>query len=250
MGLSIFKRIVSSFIKRIKYIQDQPSAKGRQGEKIVSHILQRYCKSEHDYVLNNIILFDATTRRSSQVDHILICSNGIFVIETKNYSGTIYGSDQQREWVQVLAYGNTKNKFHSPVKQNATHIYLVNQILQKKYPVHGFVVFVKNNIEHIQSENVCTPQSLSAYIEAHAQKGGPLNAKEKDEIYALLRLHEESYSVTAKEHLDNIHQLQTDIKSGICPRCGGTLILRKGKYGDFYGCSDYPNCKFTKPVKD
>lgn len=27
--------------------------------------------------------------------------------------------------------------------------------------------------------------------------------------------------------------------------CGGHLVERKGKYGTFHGCSNYPNCKFT-----
>ena len=35
------------------------------------------------------------------------------------------------------------------------------------------------------------------------------------------------------------------ISKGVCPRCGGQLILRQGKYGSFYGCSNYPKCKFT-----
>ena len=35
------------------------------------------------------------------------------------------------------------------------------------------------------------------------------------------------------------------IKGNICPRCGGTLVLRKGKYGTFYGCSNYPKCRYT-----
>lgn len=34
-----------------------------------------------------------------------------------------------------------------------------------------------------------------------------------------------------------------------CPRCGkGKLRLRNGKFGEFYGCTDYPKCNFTKPV--
>lgn len=31
----------------------------------------------------------------------------------------------------------------------------------------------------------------------------------------------------------------------ICPRCGGNLIDRNGKFGSFYGCSNYPKCKYT-----
>lgn len=34
----------------------------------------------------------------------------------------------------------------------------------------------------------------------------------------------------------------------ICKQCGGELVLRKGKYGDFYGCVNYPNCRFTKKL--
>lgn len=33
-----------------------------------------------------------------------------------------------------------------------------------------------------------------------------------------------------------------------CPRCGGELVLRNGKYGPFYGCSNYPECRYTKKI--
>jgi len=32
-----------------------------------------------------------------------------------------------------------------------------------------------------------------------------------------------------------------------CPKCGSPMILRKGRYGKFYGCSRYPYCKGTRP---
>ncbi|MDE6806002.1 MAG: topoisomerase DNA-binding C4 zinc finger domain-containing protein, partial [Muribaculaceae bacterium] len=38
---------------------------------------------------------------------------------------------------------------------------------------------------------------------------------------------------------------ERDIRSGICPRCGGRLILREGRTGPFLGCSNYPQCRFT-----
>ena len=40
----------------------------------------------------------------------------------------------------------------------------------------------------------------------------------------------------------------TNIEDNICPQCGEKLILREGKYGKFYGCSGYPNCKYTKKI--
>ncbi|NLZ72574.1 MAG: hypothetical protein GX905_01975 [Bacteroidales bacterium] len=38
------------------------------------------------------------------------------------------------------------------------------------------------------------------------------------------------------------------MNSDICPRCGEQL-LRKNKSGEFFGCSNYPNCTFTKKIK-
>ena len=35
---------------------------------------------------------------------------------------------------------------------------------------------------------------------------------------------------------------------GVCPECGGALVKRSGKYGDFLGCSHYPECHFTVPL--
>lgn len=40
----------------------------------------------------------------------------------------------------------------------------------------------------------------------------------------------------------------TQTENNICPKCGGSLILREGKYGKFYGCTNYPKCKFTKEI--
>lgn len=35
-------------------------------------------------------------------------------------------------------------------------------------------------------------------------------------------------------------------KSGVCPKCGGELIMREGKYGSFIGCSNFPKCRYTQ----
>lgn len=34
-----------------------------------------------------------------------------------------------------------------------------------------------------------------------------------------------------------------------CPECGGDLVIRKGKYGEFVACSNYPTCKYIKKEK-
>ena len=40
------------------------------------------------------------------------------------------------------------------------------------------------------------------------------------------------------------------VKQSICPRCGGKLIRKHGKYGDFIGCNNYPKCRFTHDIND
>ena len=47
-----------------------------------------------------------------------------------------------------------------------------------------------------------------------------------------------------KELIKNDKELMRNIYK--CPKCGGRLIPRKGPYGSFFGCSNYPECKFIK----
>ena len=63
-------------------------------------------------------------------------------------------------------------------------------------------------------------------------------------LYKLL-----SYNITdrnaVKAHITNIRE-EHKSDSSRCPKCGGELVLRQSKYGTFYGCSNYPKCKYTK----
>lgn len=49
-------------------------------------------------------------------------------------------------------------------------------------------------------------------------------------------------------YIESLENLEEEEKR-ICPKCGGTLIRRKGKIGYFYGCSNYPNCDYLEPIK-
>ena len=45
----------------------------------------------------------------------------------------------------------------------------------------------------------------------------------------------------------NIKSLKVAIPTGEdCPKCGSELLLRKGRYGEFIACSNFPKCKYTK----
>lgn len=73
-----------------------------------------------------------------------------------------------------------------------------------------------------------------------------LTAGEVNSIYKQLMAYKENPPVSDLDHVQEIRQMKTNIENNICPRCGKKLVLRNGKYGSFYGCSGYPNCRFIK----
>lgn len=228
--------LVLLFIAFIAYWK-RPSTRGKRGENKVSLTIGNTIENKQ-YVINNLILVN--DGKSVQIDHIVINPHGIFVIETKNYSGEIYGSESQREWTQVLAYGKVKNKLYNPLKQNATHVYNVKKIVGK-LPVYSLVVFVQNNTHHIDANGVIPLSALRTTL----QSGNTiLGAHEMQTAYNLLLSNKAD--ISTKEHVQNISEQQRNLERGICPRCGGKLVLRNGQHGQFWGCSNYPKCKFIK----
>lgn len=218
--------------------------KGSLGENKVAHVLGDTVAG-NQYVINDIIFYDKNGH-TCQIDHILINNNGIWVIETKNYSGKIYGNNFQQEWTQVLAYGRTKNKFYNPVKQNAAHIFHLSEYLKVKNIFHNVVVFLNDaDISKVNSENVCSIKQLN-YIKNQTTDVFLLVEEMKIYYNEIMTLKFEGETISKKEHIANIRETQNKLKQNVCPRCGSQLVLRKGKTAQFYGCSNYPKCRFTK----
>ena len=69
------------------------------------------------------------------------------------------------------------------------------------------------------------------------------------EVIGILEKNNIREFVNDRQHVKNIREaareVNATINAGICPKCGGRLVERRGKYGSFYGCSNYPKCKFT-----
>lgn len=222
-----------------------PEFKGERGENTVAKILGATIEGEQ-YVINDL-LFKNEAGQSCQIDHVFINKFGIWVIETKNYSGNIYGQENQREWTQVLAFGNEKNKFYNPIKQNATHIYHLSKQLNAKNIFQNVVVFLSRaDISNIISNNVYSINELKTIKSKVTDIS--LSVSKMEYYYKRLLDLKNSVEISKSEHIENIHKMQEQIKQGICPRCGGNLVMRNGKNGEFFGCSNYPNCKFTKDL--
>ena len=79
----------------------------------------------------------------SQIDLVLVTSEGIIVFEVKKYSGWIFGSGNNTNWTQVLSYGKKKYKFYNPIKQNNNHISELKKTLKQfeNIPFFSAIVF-------------------------------------------------------------------------------------------------------------
>lgn len=102
------------------------------------------------------VLFDdvylKTQRGLTQIDHILVCRWGVYVIETKSHNGLILTGN--RDWVQK--YNGKTVKFYDPIKQNQTHCQalkdlLHNQPILKNVKVEPLVVFTSRNVRFSSS---------------------------------------------------------------------------------------------------
>lgn len=215
---------------------------GAEGERKVENKLNPliFGRVEHRQ-LNNIILVD-DNGKSHQIDHIEIRSNGVFCIETKNYKGWVFGDENSQKWTQTL-YNGEKHQFYNPLKQNKSHCYQISRVIGRKYKVNSVIVMANNNADKIKCSNVINLNDLSYYLKSF-NNDVCLSEQEMDKIYYMLN--SASSSMTTRQHIQNIRETQKEIDNNICPRCGGKMVLRNGKNGNFYGCSNYPKCKFTK----
>lgn len=84
----------------ITVILNLPSVKGFFGEIFIRFLLRFLDKEK--YIVVNDVLIPTLDGRTSQIDHVIISIYGIFVIETKNYNGWIFGSEHSKNWTQVI----------------------------------------------------------------------------------------------------------------------------------------------------
>lgn len=220
--------------------------KGIIGEKIISSIL--YFLEKHKYkVINNVVL--KAGEITSQIDHIVISDFGIFVIETKNYKGWIFGSENSEYWTQIIY--KRKEKFYNPIRQNLGHIKALKNCLIE-YPnleYRSIIVFSsKTDIKVNTKTDVVNSYRLIATIKRYAGKN--ITETEKENIFEKINALNLINTYDKRQHIKSIKQKiqkrENIIRENKCPQCGEDLIIRNGKFGKFLGCKSYPKCKFTR----
>ncbi len=226
-----------------------PKIKGAKGEYSVERRLRKLNRKEY-IIFNDIYI--KINGRSTQIDHLVISVYGIFVIETKYYSGWIHGNEKSEYWTQ--SFYKKKTKFRNPIKQNWSHIYFLKNVLSnfKQVKYYPIIVFAGNaKLKNIYSQIPVIYRNK--LIKTIKEKKTPyLSIEQVKDIANQLSEFIINDKKVKKEHEKyvkrNIRERKNKIKSLICPNCGGKLVIRKGQYGKFYGCSNFPKCKFLKNI--
>lgn len=221
----------------------QASIKGYIGEWHVKRTLQTM--QQPMFQLQNIYVQHASGTYT-QLDHIVVTAGGIFVIETKNYTGVIVGDGTQSEWTQQI--GQHEYAFYNPCWQNAGHVRALQQYVERDIPIFSLVVFHdKARLQLINAEEVVSMKQLRARI---AQTPVQLDESQMAAIRLQLQPLQKNIWTMWKQARAHREQLNTRPEraqqTACCPQCGGKLVERSGAYGAFLGCRHYPNCTYTK----
>lgn len=188
------------------YIRNDNNSLGAYGEMLICNELN---KIKDGRVLNNIYLY-SVDGKSTEIDLLFIHPTGIYVIESKNFSGYIKGDIKYNQWLQIL--GRNKYKFANPINQNQKHIDYINNILEHKYDknTYNIVVFSEKctigKINYNREEaRVLKRENLIKVIKRIIEKTEPCMAIEQVEYL----YHKFGYSnkVSQEEKLKHIENI-------------------------------------------
>lgn len=112
---------------------------GAYGEYLTQYLFNSVRFKGYYKTLQNIYV--PYKNSTSEIDVLVAHKKGIYVIESKNYSGWIFGSENQQQWTQMLNK-NTKERFYNPIRQNKTHIQALSEYLQiEQSKMKSYIVF-------------------------------------------------------------------------------------------------------------
>ena len=185
-----------------------PNSIGEAGERSVASVLSMLPSSDY-VVLNNLtLLYNNSTH---QIDHVVVSNYGIFIIETKNYSGLIKGSDKYKYWLQFI--GRKKYKFLNPVIQNEGHLkalnYYFNEYKDFFVPI---VCFTNKSKLKIDSRHVVIQQSmLLRYIYNYKTE---VLIPDINEVAQNLKNYSLSLIGVKQDHINNVNSIMNKNRKG------------------------------------
>ncbi len=152
----------------------------------------------------------------SQIDLVVITEVGIIVFEVKDYSGWIFGSGNQSQWTQVLAYGKQKYRFYNPIMQNNKHILELRKKLKHldNVPFYSIVLFygdcVLKDVNFIPDGTFLVKSNRVLEVMKNIMKNnGPIQYSDKNEVFRILKRAVKNGESTENQiqHIENIKDM-------------------------------------------
>ena len=174
-----------------------------RGEARVSRALKMRFAAPDYHLLNHVTirLKDGTT----QIDHVLVSRFGIFVIETKDYTGWIFASVDDRYWTQVLY--RAKFRFQNPIRQNHRHVRAIQELLDflPADVVRAVVVFTGNaEFKTNIPSGVFTLAGFLAYVDGHTVEAMSINRVQ----FCVGRLETARLTITRSTDVEHVQELR------------------------------------------
>lgn len=225
-----------------------PFFKGLIGELIVKIAANIMLDKKIYHQFHNITLSnpDGTT----QIDHIFVSKFGIFVVETKNMKGFIFGNPNNSMWTQQIF--KVKNKFQNPIHQNYKHTQAIkNHLNIESNAIIPLVAFVGDcKFKTSIPDNITKGIGFIEYIKR--KKEVLLTEKQISHSIEAIKSGNLSSQKTKKEHIERLQSRSDKDSRQLCPKCGSEMILRTSRTSknQFWGCSRYPACKTTRRINN
>ena len=251
---------------------DMRTDAGSLGEFMVYKTLLSHEANGAKFLFN--LYIPAYDGKTTEIDVLMITDSGVFVFESKNYSGWIFGNESNRYWTVTLPSGkgeSQKERFYNPIMQNRTHIKYLKKLVGE-VPVWSVIAFSERCT--LKDITVTSPDvwvvnrpEITNIVNARLAEA-PQGTVNVDAVYALLYPYSQVSEEEKAQHIDDILEEHPDAgapsgtavgqraaNDAVCPLCGGKLVLRTVKRGEnagnkFYGCSNYPKCRYTKSIGD
>ena len=249
-----------------------PWFKGMLGEWFINLSIRLFLDQREYHLLKDVTL--PIPQGSTQIDHVIVSRFGIFVIETKNMKGWIFGNPTHKSWTQQIY--RRKHSFQNPLRQNHLHMMTLKSLLGvADHQLHSVIYFIgdctfktpmpdnvmnRGLIRHIKGKTtqVLTPAEVMQVVETIQQGRLAANWQTHRQHVAQLKARHSGSPrkpLSAKAVPDEKRAAPSPVtaqplgdQSPTCPRCGNTMVLRTASRGEnrgnqFWGCRGYPTCR-------
>lgn len=193
----------------------------------------------HDLIL-------PSTNGTTQIDHLIVSEFGLFIVETKNKRGWIFGSEKQSTWTQTT--GGKKYSFQNPLRQCFRQRKVLCEFLEIDESLVKVVIYFAGSARFKTPlpDNVLN-SNPGRYIKGFQT---PLiGEKQLYQIGSRLTAHRSMSTLTSADHVQSLKTRHASADT--CPSCGSKLVERTARKGrnagkKFLGCDAYPKCRFTR----